>query len=180
MGYCTNNPELRRQTESSVVYYTLKLSETMSSTMLDVQCSRWDELLASSVGMRCSEGYYMVHRGDQRCCSDLFYVSSQIPSFFHNLCPYDYIITIAPSLRFLRPLLLQLALSMFFEVRLFFIKLPFAYMGEAHSSEFITKYRTCRRQARECSGEADHHEGMSSDDELPPTEVNEFQKSKGW
>lgn len=38
--------------ESSVVYYTLKLSEAVSSTVLDVQCSRWDELLASSVGMR--------------------------------------------------------------------------------------------------------------------------------
>ncbi|KFQ61575.1 GC-rich sequence DNA-binding factor 2, partial [Pelecanus crispus] len=38
--------------------------------------------------------------------------------------------------------------------------------------------RTCRRQMRECSGEADHHEGMSSDDELTPTEATEFQKSK--
>ncbi|NXG45180.1 GCFC2 factor, partial [Psilopogon haemacephalus] len=47
-----------------------------------------------------------------------------------------------------------------------------------NSPEFITKYRTGRRQARECSGEADHHEGMSSDDELSPTEVKEFQKSK--
>ncbi|NXV41217.1 GCFC2 factor, partial [Uria aalge] len=35
-----------------------------------------------------------------------------------------------------------------------------------------------RRQVRACSGEADHHEGMSSDDELTPTEVTEFQKSK--
>lgn len=33
---------------------------------------------------------------------------------------------------------------------------------------------------RERSGEADHHEGMSSDDELTPSEVTEFQKSKGW
>uniref|UniRef100_A0A8B9Q821 GC-rich sequence DNA-binding factor 2 n=1 Tax=Apteryx owenii TaxID=8824 RepID=A0A8B9Q821_APTOW len=38
--------------------------------------------------------------------------------------------------------------------------------------------RTCRQQARVCSGEVDHHEGMSSDDELPPTEMTEFQKSK--
>lgn len=80
---------------------------------------------------------------------------------------------------FLRLLLSQLALSMFFEVGLFFIKLSSAYMGESNSSEFITKYRTCRRQMRECSGEADHHEGMSSDDELTPSEVTEFQKSKG-
>lgn len=33
---------------------------------------------------------------------------------------------------------------------------------------------------RERSGEADYHEGMSSDDELTPSEVTEFQKSKGW
>ncbi|XP_035416014.2 intron Large complex component GCFC2 isoform X1 [Cygnus atratus] len=38
--------------------------------------------------------------------------------------------------------------------------------------------RTCRRQVREQSQKADHHEGMSSDDELTPTEVTEFQKSK--
>uniref|UniRef100_A0A8C8B7I9 GC-rich sequence DNA-binding factor 2 n=1 Tax=Otus sunia TaxID=257818 RepID=A0A8C8B7I9_9STRI len=38
--------------------------------------------------------------------------------------------------------------------------------------------RTCRRRVRECSGEADHHEGMSSDDELSLPEVKEFQKSK--
>ncbi|KFP63163.1 GC-rich sequence DNA-binding factor 2, partial [Cariama cristata] len=44
--------------------------------------------------------------------------------------------------------------------------------------EMCEQRRTCRRQVRECSGEADHHEGMSSDDELTPTEVNEFQKSK--
>lgn len=42
------------------------------------------------------------------------------------------------------------------------------------------KYRTCRRQVREQSQKADHHEGMSSDDELTPTEVTEFQESKGW
>lgn len=53
-------------------------------------------------------------------------------------------------------------------------------MGEGNSSEFVTKYRTCRRQMRERSGEADYHEGMSSDDELTPSEVTEFQKSKGW
>ncbi|KAM6407066.1 intron Large complex component GCFC2 isoform 2-T2 [Pluvialis apricaria] len=44
--------------------------------------------------------------------------------------------------------------------------------------EMCEHRRTCRRQARECSGEADHHEGMSSDDELTPTEATEFQKSK--
>ncbi|OWK55805.1 GC-rich sequence DNA-binding factor 2 [Lonchura striata] len=38
--------------------------------------------------------------------------------------------------------------------------------------------RTCRRQAREQSGEGDHHEGLSSDEELTPTEVDEFQKNK--
>ncbi|NXW41781.1 GCFC2 factor, partial [Nyctiprogne leucopyga] len=50
--------------------------------------------------------------------------------------------------------------------------------GENNSSEFVTKHRTCRRQMRERSGEGDHHEGMSSDDELTLTEVTEFQKSK--
>ncbi|XP_037247397.1 GC-rich sequence DNA-binding factor 2 isoform X1 [Falco rusticolus] len=44
--------------------------------------------------------------------------------------------------------------------------------------EMCEHRRTCRRQVRECSGETDHHEGMSSDDELTPTEVKEFQKSK--
>ncbi|XP_074751639.1 intron Large complex component GCFC2 isoform X2 [Athene noctua] len=38
--------------------------------------------------------------------------------------------------------------------------------------------RTCRRQVRARSGEADHHEGMSSDDELSLPEVKEFQKNK--
>ncbi|NXO77197.1 GCFC2 factor, partial [Sitta europaea] len=47
-----------------------------------------------------------------------------------------------------------------------------------NSSEFIPNHRTCRRQAREQSGEADHHEGLSSDEELTPTEVDELQKSK--
>ncbi|NXN30091.1 GCFC2 factor, partial [Nycticryphes semicollaris] len=50
--------------------------------------------------------------------------------------------------------------------------------GEDNSCEFVTKCRTSRRQLRECSGDTDHHEGMSSDDELTPTEVTEFQKSK--
>ncbi|NXY48985.1 GCFC2 factor, partial [Ceuthmochares aereus] len=40
------------------------------------------------------------------------------------------------------------------------------------------KHRACRRQARERSGDADHHEGMSSDEELTPEEETEFQKSK--
>uniref|UniRef100_A0A8C0TYG3 GC-rich sequence DNA-binding factor 2 n=1 Tax=Cyanistes caeruleus TaxID=156563 RepID=A0A8C0TYG3_CYACU len=44
--------------------------------------------------------------------------------------------------------------------------------------EMCEHRRTCRRQAREQSGEGDHHEGLSSDEELTPTEVNEFQKSK--
>ncbi|KAM6085933.1 intron Large complex component GCFC2 isoform 3-T3 [Theristicus caerulescens] len=44
--------------------------------------------------------------------------------------------------------------------------------------EMCEHRRTCRRRVRECSGEADHHEGMSSDDELTPTEMTEFQKSK--
>ncbi|XP_062429185.1 intron Large complex component GCFC2 isoform X2 [Rhea pennata] len=38
--------------------------------------------------------------------------------------------------------------------------------------------RTCRQQARVCLGKVDHHEGMSSDDELPLTDMTEFQKSK--
>ncbi|XP_021246754.1 GC-rich sequence DNA-binding factor 2 isoform X2 [Numida meleagris] len=38
--------------------------------------------------------------------------------------------------------------------------------------------RTCRRQLRERSQKAAHHEGMSSDDELAVTELTEFQKSK--
>ncbi|NXC50144.1 GCFC2 factor, partial [Penelope pileata] len=47
-----------------------------------------------------------------------------------------------------------------------------------NKSEFITKCRTCRQQLRECSQKAAHHEGMSSDEELAPTEEAEFQKSK--
>ncbi|XP_010211572.1 PREDICTED: GC-rich sequence DNA-binding factor 2, partial [Tinamus guttatus] len=38
--------------------------------------------------------------------------------------------------------------------------------------------RICRQQVRVSLGKVDHHEGMSSDDELPPTEMTEFQKSK--
>ncbi|XP_029892952.1 intron Large complex component GCFC2 isoform X4 [Aquila chrysaetos chrysaetos] len=49
---------------------------------------------------------------------------------------------------------------------------------KAQLLEMCEHRRTCRRQMRECSGEADHHEGMSSDDELTPSEVTEFQKSK--
>ncbi|XP_075001036.1 intron Large complex component GCFC2 isoform X2 [Calonectris borealis] len=49
---------------------------------------------------------------------------------------------------------------------------------KAQLLEMCEHRRTCRRQVRECSGEADHHEGMSSDDELAPAEVTEFQKSK--
>ncbi|XP_053919115.1 intron Large complex component GCFC2 isoform X2 [Cuculus canorus] len=44
--------------------------------------------------------------------------------------------------------------------------------------EMCEHRRTCRRQAREHSGDAEHHEGMSSDDELTPEEVTEFQKTK--
>ncbi|XP_068258071.1 intron Large complex component GCFC2 isoform X2 [Nyctibius grandis] len=44
--------------------------------------------------------------------------------------------------------------------------------------EMCEHRRTCRQQVRECSGEGDHHEGMSSDDELTLTEVTEFQKRK--
>ncbi|NWS02384.1 GCFC2 factor, partial [Motacilla alba] len=47
-----------------------------------------------------------------------------------------------------------------------------------NSSELIPNCRACRRQAREQSGEGDHHEGLSSDEELTPTELEEFQKSK--
>ncbi|KAM7060976.1 intron Large complex component GCFC2 [Acridotheres tristis] len=44
--------------------------------------------------------------------------------------------------------------------------------------EMCEHRRTCRQQAREQSGEGDHHEGLSSDEELTPTEVDEFQKRK--
>ncbi|XP_063007011.1 intron Large complex component GCFC2 isoform X3 [Melospiza melodia melodia] len=44
--------------------------------------------------------------------------------------------------------------------------------------EMCEHRRACRRQAREHSGEGDHHEGLSSDEELTPTELDEFQKSK--
>ncbi|XP_074905124.1 intron Large complex component GCFC2 isoform X2 [Buteo buteo] len=49
---------------------------------------------------------------------------------------------------------------------------------KAQLLEMCEHRRTCRRQMRECSGDVDHHEGMSSDDELTPSEVTEFQKSK--
>ncbi|XP_038252389.1 intron Large complex component GCFC2 isoform X2 [Dermochelys coriacea] len=38
--------------------------------------------------------------------------------------------------------------------------------------------RTCRRQTRESFGKFDHHEGMSSDDELSAAEMTDFQKNK--
>ncbi|XP_069706851.1 intron Large complex component GCFC2 isoform X2 [Phaenicophaeus curvirostris] len=44
--------------------------------------------------------------------------------------------------------------------------------------EMCEHRRTCRRQARERSGVAAHHEGLSSDDELTADEETEFQKSK--
>ncbi|XP_042635060.1 intron Large complex component GCFC2 [Catharus ustulatus] len=50
--------------------------------------------------------------------------------------------------------------------------------GKTQVLEMCEHRRTCRRQAREQSGEGDHHEGLSSDEELTPTEVDEFQKSK--
>ncbi|XP_067400777.1 intron Large complex component GCFC2 isoform X2 [Emydura macquarii macquarii] len=40
--------------------------------------------------------------------------------------------------------------------------------------------RTCRRQTRERFGKSDHYEGMSSDDELSPAEMPDFQKNKGF
>ncbi|KAM6280930.1 intron Large complex component GCFC2 [Porphyrio hochstetteri] len=49
---------------------------------------------------------------------------------------------------------------------------------ETQLLEMCERRRTCRRQVRESSGEADHHEGMSSDDELTPAEATEFQKNK--
>ncbi|XP_051469608.1 intron Large complex component GCFC2 isoform X2 [Apus apus] len=49
---------------------------------------------------------------------------------------------------------------------------------KAELLEMCEHRRTCRRQVRECSGGGDHHEGMSSDDELTPAEVTQFQKSK--
>ncbi|XP_038607140.1 intron Large complex component GCFC2 [Tachyglossus aculeatus] len=38
--------------------------------------------------------------------------------------------------------------------------------------------RAHRRQARESTGKCDHQEGMSSDDEVSPAEMNDFQKTK--
>ncbi|XP_066491047.1 intron Large complex component GCFC2 isoform X2 [Tiliqua scincoides] len=45
-------------------------------------------------------------------------------------------------------------------------------------SEDCEVQRGHRRRKRECSGEFDHHEGMSSDDEIPLTAMAEFQKKK--
>ncbi|XP_008935869.1 PREDICTED: GC-rich sequence DNA-binding factor 2, partial [Merops nubicus] len=44
--------------------------------------------------------------------------------------------------------------------------------------EMCENRRTCRQQVRESSGEADHHDGMSSDEELTPAEADEFQKKQ--
>lgn len=41
------------------------------------------------------------------------------------------------------------------------------------------KYREDRRQKRVCSGKLDHHEGMSSDDEISAPEMAHLQKKKG-
>lgn len=79
----------------------------------------------------------------------------------------------ASWLRFLRLLL---------SPRVFGLSLSFLlcmYAGN-NSPAFTTKCRACRRQLRERSQTAGHHEGMSSDDELTVTELAEFQKSRGW
>lgn len=44
---------------------------------------------------------------------------------------------------------------------------------------FILKYRARRRQARALSGNCDHQEGTSSDDELSSADLTDFQKSQG-
>lgn len=44
---------------------------------------------------------------------------------------------------------------------------------------FILKYRARRRQARALSGNCDHQEGTSSDDELSSADMTDFQKSQG-
>uniref|UniRef100_A0A8C3M1L0 GC-rich sequence DNA-binding factor 2 n=1 Tax=Chrysolophus pictus TaxID=9089 RepID=A0A8C3M1L0_CHRPC len=64
------------------------------------------------------------------------------------------------------------------------LKMESAYMQhltENASSFYFSvepKNQACRRQLRERSQKAGHHEGMSSDDELSVTELAEFQKSK--
>ncbi|SGA02458.1 Uncharacterised protein [Chlamydia abortus] len=82
-------------------------------------------------------------------------------------------LTSASSLCFLRLLLSPgvLSISLSFLLRMYMVN---------NSPEFITECRTCRRQLRERSQTAGHHEGMPSDEELALTEVTEFQKSKGW
>ncbi|XP_029423459.1 GC-rich sequence DNA-binding factor 2 isoform X2 [Nannospalax galili] len=45
--------------------------------------------------------------------------------------------------------------------------------------EEIESRRTQRRQARALAGNCDHQEGTSSDDELPSTEMTDFQKCQG-
>lgn len=44
---------------------------------------------------------------------------------------------------------------------------------------FIEKYRAQRRQARALSGNCNHQEGTSSDDELSSADKADFQKSQG-
>lgn len=44
---------------------------------------------------------------------------------------------------------------------------------------FIAKHRSRRRQARALSGNCDHQEGTSSDDELSSADMNDFQKTQG-
>lgn len=51
--------------------------------------------------------------------------------------------------------------------------------GRVTNGNLLQKYRRLRRQARESSGKSDHHEGMSSDDELSPGEMMDFQENKG-
>lgn len=81
-------------------------------------------------------------------------------------------LTSASSLCFLRLLLSPGVLS----ISLSFLLCTYVVNN---SPEFITECRTCRRQLRERSQTAGHHEGMPSDEELALTEVTEFQKSKG-
>lgn len=45
--------------------------------------------------------------------------------------------------------------------------------------EEIESRRARRRQARELSGNCDHQEGTSSDDELSSSDTTDFQKSQG-
>uniref|UniRef100_G1PYR6 GCF C-terminal domain-containing protein n=1 Tax=Myotis lucifugus TaxID=59463 RepID=G1PYR6_MYOLU len=52
-------------------------------------------------------------------------------------------------------------------------------LEEIESRRFIEKYRAQRRQARALSGNCDHQEGTSSDDELSSADIADFQKSQG-